>query len=151
MENLFSKEGVSNVITRLNSLNASSERQWGKMSASQMLAHCNVAYEMVYEPDLHPKPKGLTKVLLKLFVKRVVVSDKGYKPNTRTGPQFIVSSEKEFEKEKTRFIAYLNKTLELGEDHFNGKESHSLGPLTSTEWNNSFSKHINHHLKQFGA
>lgn len=151
MENLFTKEGVEKTIDRLNNLTANSERKWGKMTVGQMLAHCSVSYEMVYEPDKYPKPKGVKKFILKLLIKRIVVSEKGYKPNVRTAPQFLITSEKEFEKEKARFIAYLNKTQELGTAHFDGKESHSFGPLTETEWNNSFVKHIDHHLKQFGV
>ena len=43
------------------------------------------------------------------------------------------------------------KTQELGEAHFEGKESHSFGPLNKTEWNNMFYKHADHHLTQFGV
>lgn len=151
MDNLFTKEGVDKTIERLNKLNANSERKWGKMNVGQMLAHCNVTYEMVYEPEKHPKSSGFKKFILKLLIKQIVVSDKEFKQNSRTAPQFIITTEKEFEKEKTRMIAYLNKTLELGANHFDGKESHSFGPLTINEWNNSFAKHLDHHLKQFGV
>ena len=37
------------------------------------------------------------------------------------------------------------------EDYFDGKESHSFGPLNKTEWNNMFYKHADHHLTQFGV
>jgi SRSO17 transposase len=47
--------------------------------------------------------------------------------------------------------AYIIKTQELGATHFEGKESHSFGTLTSTEWNNMFYKHLDHHLGQFGV
>jgi len=46
-------------------------------------------------------------------------------------------------------IAYIKKVQELGEEYFEGKESHSFGPLTCKEWNNMFFKHIDHHLNQF--
>ncbi len=45
----------------------------------------------------------------------------------------------------------MNKTQQLGENHFDGKESHSFGALNSKEWNNMFVKHLEHHLKQFGV
>jgi hypothetical protein len=151
MDNLFEKQDLEKTIKRVNSLTASSKPKWGKMSVAQMLAHCSVAYEMVYEPNKYPKPAGFKKFILKLFVKGIVVSEKGYKPNGRTAPQFLITTEKEFEKEKERFISFLNKTFELGTDHFEGKESHSFGLLTQNEWNNSFAKHIDHHLKQFGV
>jgi len=42
------------------------------MSVSQMLAHCNVAYEMTYE-NKHPKPGFFAKLMIKLFAKELVV------------------------------------------------------------------------------
>ncbi len=153
MDNLFEKDDVEKTISRLNNLTASSERKWGKMTAAQMLAHCNVAYDLIYDADKHEheKPKGLKKFILKLLVKGIVVGEKPYSKNGRTAPQFLVISEKDFENEKSRMTDYLNKTLELGSSHFEGKESFAFGPLTTTEWNNMFSKHIDHHFKQFGV
>jgi hypothetical protein len=120
------------------------------MSVDQMLAHCNVTYEFVYE-NKHPKPKGLKKWLIKTFAKNIVVSEKPYKKNSRTSPEFLMTDQKNFEAEKSRLIAYLKKTQELGEEHFDNKESHSFGPLTKTEWSNMFYKHLDHHLSQFGV
>ena len=153
MVNLFAKEGVDLTIERLNKLKVNSDKQWGKMDAGQMLAHCNVAYNLIFEEEKYKneKPKGFKKFILKLLVKGIVVSEKGYKPNGRTAPQFLITTKKKFEEEKSKMITNLNKVLELGVTHFEGKESFAFGPLTSTEWNNMFSKHIDHHFKQFGV
>jgi hypothetical protein len=56
-----------------------------------------------------------------------------------------------FDAERRRLVAYLRRTRELGGGHFDGKESHSFGPLTRTEWNNLFYTHLDHHLTQFGV
>jgi|TARA_R110000744_G_scaffold12966_3_gene38185 hypothetical protein len=150
MKNIFDKKVVDEVVGRINKLTPKSAGLWGKMNVAQMMAHCNVSYEMVYT-DKHPKPKGAMKLMLKLFVKQPVVNEKPYKKNSRTAPAFLIVDERDFEKEKQRLIDYLIKTQELGEDHFHNKESHSFGPLTKTEWNNLFYKHLNHHLEQFGV
>ncbi|GAB7257557.1 DUF1569 domain-containing protein [uncultured Polaribacter sp.] len=150
MKNIFEKEVSNQVIERINNLTASTQPNWGKMSVSQMLAHCNVTYEMVYT-DKHPKPNAFMKFMLKLFVKNAVVSTKPYAKNGKTAPQFIIDEEKNFDQEKIILINYINKTQELGAKHFEGKESHSFGKLTSQEWNNSFYKHLDHHLTQFGV
>jgi hypothetical protein len=89
--------------------------------------------------------------MLKALVKKNVVSEKPYKKNERTGPQFLITDQREFEHEKKRLIDHINKTQQLGEDHFHGKESHSFGALNKTEWNNMFYKHLDHHLTQFGV
>jgi hypothetical protein len=150
MKNIFEKKVVDELIGRINKLNPSSIGLWGKMNVAQMLAHCNVSYEMVFT-EKHPKPNGAMKLMLKLFVKQAVVNEKPYKKNSRTAPAFLVVDERDFEKEKKRLIDHLIKTQELGENYFHNKESHSFGPLTKTEWNNLFYKHLNHHLEQFGV
>ncbi|TCD11098.1 DUF1569 domain-containing protein [Pedobacter frigidisoli] len=150
MKNIFQPEITSEVIARINKLTPASPQLWGKMNVSQMLAHCNVSYELVYD-DKHPKPNAFMKLIMKAFVKNIVVSEKPYKRNSQTAPSFIITDEKEFEKEKNRLIDYLNKTQELGENYFDGKESHSFVKLNKTEWNNMFYKHLDHHLNQFGA
>ena len=150
MKNIFQKSDTEQIIGRINRLTPDTKAQWGKMNVSQMLAHCNVSYEMVYD-NIHPKPNGVLKLILKLLVKNKVVTEKMYPKNNRTAPQFIIRDEKDFSAEKERLVAYINKTQELGESYFDGKESHSFGKLTKTEWNNMFSKHLEHHLSQFGV
>ena len=150
MKNIFKKEITNEVINRIDTLTPLTQAKWGKMSVSQMLAHCCVTYEMVYT-DKHPKSNAFVKFMLKLFVKKQVVSEKPYPKNGKTAPQFIISDEREFEAEKKRLIAFIIKTQELGRQEFEGKESHSFGKLTSEEWNNSFYKHLDHHLTQFGV
>lgn len=150
MKSVFKQEDVNEVLARLEKLTSESQPAWGKMNVAQMLAHCNVTYEMAYT-DKHSKAGGFKKFLLNLFVKNAVVNEKSYPKNSRTAPQFLMTSEKEFEKEKKRLFDYINKTKELGENYFEGKESVSFGVLSVQEWNNSFYKHLDHHFNQFGV
>jgi hypothetical protein len=148
--NIFKLDESDQIIERINKLNINSTPVWGKMNVAQMLAHCNITYEMVYS-NKHKPAKGLGKLLLKLFVKNTVVNEQPYKKNSRTGPQFIITDEKNFDEEKTNLVNYISKTQKLGEAHFNGKESLSFGALSVAEWNNLFAKHVDHHLQQFGV
>lgn len=150
MKNIFTKEVTNEIIERIEKLTPNTQANWGKMSVAQMLAHCCVTYEMIYT-DKHPKPNAFAKLMLKLFVKKIVVSEKAYAKNGRTAPQFLIVDEKEFTTEKKRLIDFITKTQQLRATHFDGKESHSFGNLTSNEWNNMFYKHLDHHLTQFGV
>jgi Protein of unknown function (DUF1569) len=150
LPNIFTKDVTENIIQRINKLTPETQPQWGKMSVSQMLAHCAVTYEMVYE-NKHPKPGFLMKFILKSVVKKGVTNEVPYKHSLRTAPQFIITDAKDFENEKKRLVDFILKTQELGENHFEGKESHSFGSLNKTEWNNMFYKHLDHHLTQFGV
>ncbi|MES2454624.1 MAG: DUF1569 domain-containing protein [Bacteroidota bacterium] len=151
IQNIFSKEVTDQVIARVGKLHSESQPLWGKMNAAQMYAHCCVSYELVFEPEKHPKPGAFMKFILKLLVKPQVVTEKPYSKNSRTARAFLITDERQFELEKGRLIDFLSKTQQQGTTYFDGKESHSFGPLTLNEWNNLFYKHIDHHLQQFGV
>jgi len=150
LPNIFNKEVSDKIIERIGNLTAATQPKWGKMSVAQMLAHCNVTYEMIYE-NIHPKPTGFMKFILKTLVKNTVVTEGPYKQNNRTAPQFIIKDTRDFDIEKQRLINYITKTQQLGESYFDNKESHSFGKLGITEWNNMLYKHLDHHLTQFGV
>ena len=150
LPNVFTKEVSTDILDRISHLKVDSQPKWGKMSVAQMLAHCNVTYEMTYE-DIHPKPNALIKFILKMIVKNSVTNEVPYKHNSSTAPQFIIKETKDFEVEKKRLTDFIIKTQQFGESHFDGRESHSFGVLNKTEWNNMLYKHLNHHLNQFGV
>lgn len=150
MKDLFDSTIVEEQINRINRLTPATNALWGTMSVDQMLAHVNVSYEMFYD-NKHPKPNPILRFILKLVVKETVVGTKPYKRNSPTGKPFRIVVRKDFEKEKHRLVDYLQRVQKDGETFFEGKESNSFGALTAKEWNTMFSKHLDHHLGQFGV
>ena len=150
MKNVFENNDTREIIDRINNLSDTTQGLWGKMTVSQMLAHCCVSYEFVYE-NIHPPINPLKRFLLKIFAKPFVVGDKPYKRNSRTAPEFMIKEDKDFDDEKQRLVEYLIRTQELGEAHFDNKGYRSFGKLNVKEWNTMFYKHLNHHLSQFGV
>jgi len=55
---------------------------------------------MVYEPEKHPKPNGITKFMIKLFEKNIVVSENPYLKNGRTASPLIITNNTEFVSDK---------------------------------------------------
>ena len=150
MQNLFTQSGLDEAKSRVQSLTPQSQAQWGKMNVAQMLAHCNVAYEIEYT-DKHPKPNPLARFFIKLFAKEQVVGPKPYPRNGRTAPMFVIAEERDFATEQRRLLEHLDKTHTLGAAHFDGKENAGFGKLSLEQWNTMFSKHLDHHLTQFGV
>lgn len=150
MKNLFDPAVAEETIQRIRSLTPDAKPHWGKMDVARMLAHCCVPYEMVYE-EKHPRPGTVKRFFLRTLVKPGVVSEKPYRRNSPTAPAFRITDEREFEQERKRLAGYVQRTSELGETHFHGKDYPNFGPLTGTEWNNLFYKHLDHHLTQFGV
>ncbi len=150
MEDLFTPNGLAVTKARLDALKPDSQALWGKMNVAQMLAHLNVPYEIEYT-DKHPKPGAIERFFIKLLAKEAVVGPKPYPRNARTAPSFIIAGDRIFEDEKQRLHEYMDKTLNLGAKHFDGRENAGFGKLTQVQWNTLFSKHIDHHLSQFGV
>lgn len=148
--NIYDGTDTNDLIVRINKLTPDTKPDWGKMSVDQMLAHLNVAYDMAFT-DKYTRPNAVSQFLLKLLVKKGVVGPKPYPKNSRTAPQFIITDARNFDEEKKKLISYIEKVRDLGKSHFEGKESHSFGPLTAEEWNVLFAKHMEHHLTQFGV
>ena len=147
--NVFEQSTTDILLDRLSNLNNDTKPQWGKMNASQMLAHVNIGYDIAYGKT-PIKYNFFMKFMLKMFVKETVVGSKPYKKNGGTAPVFVVSDERDFEKEKAQFIEYIRQTQSKGAAFFEGKESPAFGKLTSSQWNIQFYKHIDHHFRQFG-
>ena len=82
---LFDPAVVADTIRRLEQLTPDRRPLWGRMSAAEMLAHVNVAYEMVYT-DRHARPNPLVRLLLRLFVKQGVCGPKPYPRSAPTAP-----------------------------------------------------------------
>lgn len=150
MKDIFDAHVTAEIIQRIEKLTPTCTPQWGKMNVGQMLAHCNVTYELVFD-NKHKPPGGFKRLMLKLFVKSFLVNEKPYKSNAPTAPVFLVTDERVFENEKQRLLKFLDITQKLGRSHFDGKESFSFGKLKAQEWNNMFYKHLDHHLHQFGV
>ncbi len=150
MKNVFDNNDTQEIIGRINNLSGTTQGLWGKMSVSQMLAHCCVSFEFIYE-NTHPPISPLKRFFLKLFVKPFVIGDKPYKKNSRTAPEFMIKEYKDYATEKKRLVDYLIRTQELGGAHFDNKEYRSFGRLNVNEWNTMFYKHLDHHLGQFGV
>lgn len=150
IKNIFNRKDSDEILERLNKLTPDSQPLWGQMNVSRMLAHCNVTYELVYE-NKHPRPGPFMRLILRLLVKKKVVSDAPYKKNNPTAPVFKITDDRDFETEKARLSGYIVRTRELGEEHFDGKKSVSFGKLSKDEWNNMFYKHLDHHFRQFGV
>ena len=150
LPDIFNPEVAAGVVMRINQLTPETKPVWGTMSVDKMLAHCNVTYEMVYD-NKHKKPGSIGRFVLKLLVKPTVTNEKPYRKKSQTAPAFIIKDERNFEQEKQRLVAYLQRVVQDGRKSFEGKESNSFGQLNADEWNNMFYKHLDHHLSQFGV
>src|SRR3954447_12462488 len=66
VKNLFDPTVANEVKTRLRKLGPQSERQWGKMTAPQMLAHCSVSMQWAVGEVIPEKGSLLVRLMGRL-------------------------------------------------------------------------------------
>ncbi|HEY2797838.1 MAG TPA: DUF1569 domain-containing protein [Thermoanaerobaculia bacterium] len=149
MKNLFDREAKSEIFERLSALSPGAARQWGKMSAPQMLAHCAVALEAGTGDK--PRPQVFIGKIFGPFVRKGLLGDKPFSKGSPTDPTFVVKDERDFGREKERLVGLVERFCERGTEHA-AKQTHSFfGRMTGDEWGRLMYKHLDHHLKQFGG
>jgi hypothetical protein len=150
MKSLFNQKDNNEIIERINKLSPSSNAQWGKMNVEQMLAHCRMPLLAAY--DGVKLKRGLIGILFgSIAKKQLITQDKPFKQNLPTDNNFIITHPKSFEKEKQKLIEKVEAFYKNGPDKIT-KQPHSFfGKLTPQEWDKLQTKHLDHHLRQFGA
>lgn len=148
VKSLFDQVAYEKIIERLNQLNAHSPRQWGKMTAAQMLTHCKEAYKV---PLTSKKLKRHPLSFIGWMFRSQLYNDKPYRQNLPTAPNFIVKDERDFEKEKTEMLSIVKAFHEKGAAGIGDKVHPMFGKLTADQWGKSMWKHLDHHLRQFGV
>jgi Protein of unknown function (DUF1569) len=151
MKNLFDPMVAEHVKKRLKQLEPQSERQWGKMTAAQMLAHCSVSMQWAIGevvPERGPLPVRLMGRLVKPMVFR---NDKPLRRNSPTARSLVVSDERDLGKERDRLLRLIDTFVSGGAERCTNNPHSFFGKMTPEEWATLMYKHLDHHLRQFGV
>ncbi len=145
-KSIYQPEVYHDILARIDKLSFESAPQWGTMDAAQMMAHCAAILDVSNGKPLENTP--FVARLFKGMIRKMVVGEKPYPKSSKTHPQYLQSSSKDFELEKQHLLKSLEKSRKM-----EGEETkHALfGALTKEEKGWSSYKHLDHHLTQFGV
>jgi hypothetical protein len=149
MKNLFERSTVDEVLSRIDKLQSTSPRQWGKMDAAQMLAHCSAAMDMATgESNI---PRVFIGRLVGPLVKSTFINEKPFSKNNPTAKELVFSTPCDFSREQTKLRGKIRQFHEGGEAKCTRHPHPFFGSLTPDEWSRGMYKHLDHHLRQFGT
>ena len=132
---------------RIEALRPDSQRRWGKMSIAQMLWHVNETMESALgRVTLAPQKVPLPKPLMKF----VVINLPWPKGAPTLKPWMPHNDRYDFAAERSRCLALLDEVCARPIDS-PWPDSPSLGPMSGRDVSKLMSKHLNHHLTQFGV
>lgn len=149
MKNLFEPSSVTEIKKRIERLGPDSEKQWGAMTAAQMLAHCSSWMEMA--AGLNNPPRSFIGRIFGKLAKKSVLGEQPIRRNMPSDKSLIMQGERDFAAEQRRLLDWLERFSAGGPDHCTSHPHCFFGHMTALEWAILGYKHLDHHLKQFGA
>ncbi|HET6979010.1 MAG TPA: DUF1569 domain-containing protein [Pyrinomonadaceae bacterium] len=136
------------LLGRMQSLSASSTARWGKMNVVGMLQHLQLSARMALGelPVASVNKRPFQMFPLKHLLLYVVPFPKG----APTAGELKPGEGSAFVEEHATLIELLER-IGTGPKEGSGPAHPLFGPLTWREWGVVTYKHVDHHLKQFGA
>jgi len=151
MSNVFRPAVHAEVAGRLESLRPDSPRQWGRMSAHQAVCHLNDSFKAILQDRPLPARPLTTKLRFTRFIaftsplrwpKGVPTSPQVDAEKGGTPPEDFATDVDELQVLLSRFVDSDGRTLE---PHY------VWGDMSRGVWGRYGYRHMDHHLKQFGA
>jgi len=147
MRTVFDLAAREELRTRMERVAADTTPKWGRMNAPQMLAHLNAALAMgLGELAVKPKRSPLANPVARWLVIYKLPFPRG----TPTAPELLAPPAGDWAGELARFRDLLERTgtRSPGGDW---PRHPVFGAMTGKYWGDLAYKHIDHHLRQFGA
>lgn len=146
---LFDPAANRAVIARIERLTPQTRALWGKMSVARMLAHCERPL-LVACGGLVLK-RGLIGILFGGMAKKSLLKPKPFDKGLPTAPEFKVPTEPDFAAAKATLTKLVARFAAEGPAILTKHPHPFFGALTEAEWDALQWKHLDHHLRQFGA
>ena len=137
--------------TRLAKLGPGSERQWGKMTAPQMLAHCCVSLQWALGEVVPDRSFVGLRIIGRLIKPMALKESEPLRRNSPTVKSLVITDERDLGTEREKLSGLLERFAAGGAAGCT-KHPHSFfGKMTPEEWAVLMYKHLDHHLRQFGV
>jgi hypothetical protein len=119
------------------------------MDVAQMLAHCQQPLRVALG-DLKLK-RGLIGVLFGGMAKRKLLKPENWDHDMPTAPEFRIKEKREFRKEHEALLGLVRRFGRGGPSALTQEAHPFFGKLSVEQWDALQWKHLDHHLRQFGA
>lgn len=150
MKSIFNPTDNREIIDRINQLSPITLSQWGKMTVSQMLLHCQQIIKVAHG-TLELKPNKFLVFFFGKSAKKKLMEPQPFGKGMPTAKEFKISHEPDFETAKAELIALVETFSKEGYSCIKNMKHPFFGEMTIEEWDTLQYKHLDHHLKQFGV
>jgi hypothetical protein len=147
MKSLWNDADRNEILMRIDRVADGAPARWGTLSADRMLAHLGESMKMA-NGEVRPKPK---KLPIRFFpLKQLILYVLPFPKGAPTAPELLAGA--------AAPVTALAPALRQQIDSFASKaglkswpEHPAFGHLTKRDWGVLTYRHLDHHLRQFGA
>lgn len=150
MKNLYEPATAQSIKDRIARLGPTSQRQWGKMTTAQAVAHCSVAMEWAVG-DVRPPRMFIGRIFGPLAKSKMLKDETPMGRNAPTAKSLVVGDDRDLATERQRLCVLIDRFTAAGPRGCTTHPHSFFGPLTAQEWSALMYKHLDHHLRQFGV
>ncbi|MFL9843623.1 DUF1569 domain-containing protein [Flavobacterium rhizosphaerae] len=150
MQSLFDPNGNRIIIERIDQLTPIVLSQWGKMTVSQMLLHCQMPIKVAFG-EMEIKPNWFLKTFFGRSSKKMFIDSKPLRHDLPTSNEFKITHEPDFDQAKEELKALVKQFTEKGPAVIKIEKHPLFGKMTMEEWDMAQYNHLDHHLRQFGV
>ena len=148
MRSILNESDRAEICNRVRSLSASATARWGRMNVTGMLQHLRLSGQMAVG-EL-PVASGNKRIFQMFPLKHLLLYVAPFPKGAPTARELIPVTEASFEDERAAVLALLER-IGAGPRDGAGPAHPLFGTLSWREWAAATYKHVDHHLKQFGA
>lgn len=147
MKTLFAEQHRSGILARIGRVTSASRPVWGKMNAEKMLGHLVESMRMaIGELDVRPKNTPIRFPPLRQLLVYWLPWPKG----VPTAPELLPSNPRNVEESKRELERLVSLFAARGNER-NWPQHPAFGNLGRRGWGVLAWRHLDHHLRQFGA
>jgi hypothetical protein len=148
MSTVFNLADRLNLSRRLDALDPAAAALWGRMDCPQMLAHLTDGVRMALG-ELPIATKG-PKALRLAPIRHAVIYWLPFPKGAPTAPELLTRRATDCQAECAE-LKHLLERMAAMEGAREWPEHPAFGRLTSRDWGTLVHRHVDHHLRQFGA
>jgi DinB family protein len=147
MKSMWDADASRGVRDRVNTLTPDRKPQWGRMSAPQMVCHLAESLKMA----LGELPVKSKKVPIRYPpLKQLIVYLAPFPKNVPTAPELLARSPRDWNADVADLQGLVDRFSARGA-RASWPEHPAFGKLSGRAWGVLAYRHMDHHLRQFGA
>jgi hypothetical protein len=148
MKSIWETDAQREIADRIGTVSADRPRRWGKMTAHQMICHLTASLRMA-TGELPVAPKKLPIRYPPL--KQLIIYVAPFPKSAPTAPELVIAeTPNAWQRDVETLQAHFGRFVERGRSA-KLVEHPAFGKLSPRAWGVLVYRHMDHHLKQFGA